>query len=179
MPTTDEIAYQLAAKFAPPGALATRLASSLRKLWLAAADELQRIYGRVAAMLREAHPATCDELLAEWEGEYGLPDPCITAAQNESERRVAVISRQSGVGGASQQYFIALAASFGVTITIIENHPFEIGRDGMGDGIGGDEWAFVWEVTAPVATSTATRELIECVFERIKPAHTAVWFHYV
>jgi uncharacterized protein YmfQ (DUF2313 family) len=178
MPTADQIAYQLA-KLAPPGSLAAALASTLRKLWSAGADELVRIYGRVDALLRESHPSTTDELLAEWEAEYALPDPCVTATQSEAERRAAVISRHSGVGGATPQYFRDLAARFGVTITIVEDHPFEVGRDGMGDGIGGDEWAFVWEVTAPASTSTANRELIECVFERLMPAHVEVIFHYV
>lgn len=175
--TPEEISYQLATKLSPPGALAAGLTSRLRQLWLGVAEELSRIYARVQDLLAEAHPPTTDELLGEWETEYDLPDPCVTSAQTESDRRAALIARATGIGGQSPQYFIDLAASFGVTITIAEHHPFEVGRDGMGDGIGG-QWAFIWEVSAPIATPATLREVMECVFERLKPAHTAIWFTY-
>lgn len=175
----QQFAYQLATKLSPPGALARALAAKLRALWLGVADEPVRLYGRVDDLLSEAHPATVTELLEDWEREFDLPDPCVTSEQDLSARRAALLSRLSGSGGQSRQYFIELAETLGIAIDIVEDHPFEVGRDGMGDGIGGDEWAFTWEVFAPVATPMAIRELMECVFERRKPAHTQVWFHYV
>jgi uncharacterized protein YmfQ (DUF2313 family) len=177
VPTLDQIASQLT-KLAPPGALATNATSVLRKIWTGAADEIVRIYNRIRDLLLEAHPLTCNETLTDWERDYDLPDPCITTAQTESDRRAAVAARRAAVGGASRQYFFDLAASFGIAITITEDRAFEVGRDGMGDGIGGDGYAFVWYVHAPVATSTALKQLLECVFERVKPAHTDVIFYY-
>lgn len=180
MPNTPEqISYQLATKLSPPGALATSLASRLRAFWLGVADELARVYSRTEDLLREARPSTTVELLTDWEDEYDLPDPCVTGVQTVADRRAALIARANGIGGQSAQYFRDIAQSFGVTITITEHHAFEVGRDGMGDGVGGDEWAFVWEVTAPAATAATLREVMECVFERLQPAHTVVWFTYV
>lgn len=178
MPTAEQISQQLA-KLAPSGALAHALDSGLRKLWLGLADECVRVYGRVNDLLNEAHPLTCNELLPEWEAEYDLPDPCVTTAQTTDERKSAVAARVGSVGGQSRAYFIGVAAGMGIAISIIEEKPFLIGLNGMGDGIGGDSYAFTWTVTAPVATSTAQRELLECTFERLKPAYTEVQFQYV
>jgi len=162
----------------PRGALATALSSTLRKLWLGVTAELQRVYQRARTLLREAHALTTDELLHEWEAEYGLPEPCITVVQTVEERRNAVIGRMAGVGGCSRAYFIDLAARMGITIAIVEEHAFEVGRDGAGMGIGGDEWSFTWSVYAPPTTSVAQRQLLECVFDRINQAHLAVQFFY-
>lgn len=178
-PTADQIAFQLATKLSPPGALASAPPSTLRKFWLAIADELVRVYGRIVDLLREAHPATTVEMLTDWEAEFGLPDPCVTITQTTAERRAAVLARVTSAGGSTKSYFTSIAASLGIAISIVEEHPFEVGRDGMGDGIGGDDYAFTWSVTAPAATGAASRELLECVFERLKPAHTEVLFYYV
>jgi uncharacterized protein YmfQ (DUF2313 family) len=144
----------------------------------AIADELARIDARGDDLIEEADPRTTDELLEDWERALGLPSPCITESQTQQERRDAVVGALNTVGGNSVEYFIALAASLGATITIVEDHPFLIGLHGMGDEIGGDEWTFVWHVTAPIALSAAQRQLLECTFNRLRPAHTLPTFTY-
>jgi uncharacterized protein YmfQ (DUF2313 family) len=178
MPTTEQVSLQLV-KLAPPGALRRVLGSGLRNLWMGLADELVRVYGRVQDMIREAHPLTCNETLADWENEYGLPDPCVTATQTIDERKSAVAARLGSVGGQSRAYFIAVAAGMGFSISITEEKPFLIGLSGMGDGIGGDNFAFTWTTTASASLTTAQRQLLECTFQRLKPAHTTVQFQYV
>lgn len=179
-PNADDISFQLATKYSPPGSLAARIGSKLRALWYGIADELARVYGRVADLLREAHPATATELLPDWEDEYGLPDLCVTTPQTIDDRRAAVLGRLRGVGGQSRQYYYDLAASMGIPITIRENRAFLCGRDGMGDAIGGGgDTAFLWEVVASSSTTTAQRELLECTFDRLRPGHTTVTFSYI
>jgi uncharacterized protein YmfQ (DUF2313 family) len=175
----EEISFQLATKLSPPGALASGPGTTLRKMWMAIADEFSRLYGRIDQLLRESHPSTVDEMLEEWEKEFALPDPCVTLEQSEEDRRGSIASRFSAVGGATKGYFINVAANLGVDINITEEQPFEIGRNGMGDAIGGLTAAFMWTVTASDETTAVQRQMLECIFNRIKPAHTTVRFYYV
>lgn len=177
-PTVVQIAYQLAHKIAPPGSLASAIGEQLRALWAAIADEAARIYTRLNDLIREAHPLTCDQTLSDWESELGFPDPCVTETLTEDQRRAVVLARLTASGGASRQYFIDVAAAIGIAISISEERPFEVGRDGMGDPIGGAASSFNWVVNAPASTSAALAEIMECTFIKIKPSRTEVTFIY-
>lgn len=174
----EHVSLQLV-KLAPRGALARGLPSRLRSLWIAIADELVRVYGRAADLIREAHPSTTDELLPDWEDEYGLPDPCVTIAQTEDDRRASLVARFVTAEAVTRQYFIDLAESMGITVEIVEHSAFQVGRNGMGDGVGGNEWASTWEVRAPAATPDALKQSMECVFQSYNPAHLLLFFTYI
>ena len=94
---------------------------------------------------------------------------------------------------AGKKYFEAVAAELGYQVTITEFFPFRAGASKAGDPAAGDAWAFAWQVNAPETTiwefkaghSTAGEPLrtwgnekLECVIERLKPAHTEVLFAY-
>lgn len=169
--------------------------AALTKLLLAWADEMARIDGRAADLVEEADPRTTAELLADWERVAGLPDPCVAAlgiSQTTAQRRAALVAKLTTIGGQSAAYYIALAASLGYTITVTEFNPFQAGSD-AGDALTNDGWRFVWQVNAPAANivefaagrSSAgeplrswDNELLECVINRLRPAHTHVLFAY-
>ena len=169
--------------------------AALTKLLLAWADEMARIDGRAADLVEEADPRTTAELLADWERVAGLPDPCVAALginQTTAQRRAALVAKLTTIGGQSAAYYIALAASLGYTITVTEFSPFQAGS-AAGDALTNDGWQFVWQVNAPEASivefaagrSSAGEplrswgnELLECVINRLKPAHTYVLFAY-
>jgi len=170
--------------------------AALTNLLLAWADELARVDGRAADLIEEADPRTTAELLADWERVAGLPDPCVEAlagTQTTAQRRAALVAKLTTIGGRSAAYYIALAASLGYTITITEFSPFQAGHSAAGDALSNDGWTFVWQVNAPEASivefaagrSSAGEplrswgnELLECVINRLKPAHTHVLFAY-
>lgn len=169
--------------------------AALTKLLLAWADEMARIDGRAVDLVDEADPRTTAELLADWERVAGLPDPCVAAlgvSQTAAQRRAALVAKLTTIGGQSAAYYIALAASLGYTITVTEFSPFQAGSD-AGDALTNDGWRFVWQVNAPEASivefaagrSSAGEplrawgnELLECVINRLRPAHTHVLFAY-
>lgn len=88
MGVADSYARQMKALL-PPGRLWRMVASVLADFFLACAQELERIDARVQDLLREGDPRTTDELLPEWEKEYGL-----TASGSIDERRARVIALQ-------------------------------------------------------------------------------------
>lgn len=195
--TADQIVEQLARRrILPAGAIwRTKVGRALYRVLHADADELARVYGRAEDLLAEAHAATIDESLDEWENELGLPGDCITDEQTNDQRMAAIAAKLRAVGGQSRQYYIDVAAGLGVVITIAEQQPFYVGLHGCGDAVGEIDWKFVWIVTAPpegsieyltcdVAVagdplaSGGGSPLLECTLQGLKPAQTILLFAY-
>jgi uncharacterized protein YmfQ (DUF2313 family) len=170
------------------------------RLMQAEGDELARIDGRVSDLFEEVDPQTTLELLADWERIAGLPDNCIKAPDSIAERRAAVQSRITGLGGQTRAYFIELAATLGFAITIDEFQPFRIGAR-VQQRLYGEEWAHVWRVNVQppaiddgqgltiryfrVGRSRVGERLVgfgsldlECIIRRAAPAHSTVIFAY-
>ena len=96
------------------------------------------------------------------------------------------------MGDQSRQYYIDVAARLGYQITITEFDTFEAG-DHAGDLVNGENWRYAWRVNAPEVTITEFiaggssagdplrdwgNEQLECVINRLKPAHTLAQFAY-
>ncbi len=170
----------------PPGKLWTTLAEDAVFLALleSIAAEFARVNDRAAVLCEELDPRTANELFDEWETFAGLPDPCIGELPTLSQRRAAVVARLTATGGQSRQYFIDLAASLGFTATISE-------YDGVNPALIDQ---FYWQMDLPLngdivefdvgstvnepLRNWGTNELLECVIQRLKPAHTTVIFSY-
>jgi uncharacterized protein YmfQ (DUF2313 family) len=191
--TGDQYAEQLDALL-PQGAAWQRESDArMRDLTRGLGEELSRVDARGDDLLSEVLPSTTVEMLIDWERVAGLPDPCVPEGQTIQERRNALLARLAGTGGQSRQFFIDLAASLGFTITITEFRPFRAGISRAGDALYSEEWLYVWRINAPETTVIEFRagvsavgeplrkwgnELLECVFNRIKPAHTVLLFGY-
>ncbi len=154
-----------------------------------------RLDAAVMALIDEADPRTTYMLLADWERVAGLPDACELAFGGEQEvgqRRAALLARLTSIGGQTAAYYIAVAAAMGYDITITEFHEHSVDDD-VDAPVTSADWAFAWAVNA---TSTTVNDLtvddtvddplaywgnaiLECVLQRIKPAHTYVVFAYV
>lgn len=192
--TVDDYLGQLQALL-PPGpawprdedAAATRLLRGL-------AVELARLDGRAVQLLEEADPRTASELLADLERVAGLPDPCVVAAgvtQGTAQRRASLMARLTTIGGQSAAYFTALAATLGYAVTISEFHLQDV-NDDVDALLYAPPWQFAWQVNAALASvfeltaiDTVDDALaawgntpLECVFNRLKPAHSTVLFAY-
>ena len=90
--------------------------------------------GRAADLLEiESDPRTTVELLPDWERNFGLPDPCYEAPQTIGQRQLALVMRMTMLGGQSREFYIAVAAMIGYTITITEYRVFVVGIDRCGD----------------------------------------------
>lgn len=174
--------------------------ATLMRLMQGEADELARIDGRTSDLFEEADPRSALELLDQWEAVAGLPDNCIAAPDSIAERRAAIQSRITGIGGQTRDYFVGLAATVGFAITIDEFHPFRIGTR-VGQRLYNEAWAHTWRVNVQpaaidaglgltiryfrVGSSAVGERLVgfgsldlECIIRRAAPAHTQVLFAY-
>lgn len=153
--------------------------SNLMRLLHGMAEELARVHDRTLDLIAELDPRTTGEMLGDWERALGLPDPCAEPPATLEARRAEVVRKLTKTGNQSPQFFIDVAALFGFTVTITERYdPLDL---------------FKWRVNAPATTVTQFRagsaragdrlatwgnHLLECVIERVKPAHTTVVFAY-
>lgn len=150
--------------------------SNWAKLLLAFADSLSRVGLRGEQLIIESDPRSTYELLEEWERAFGLPGPCVPLGQSVDERRNALVAQVTARGGQTPAYYISVAAALGYVVTIDENV----------------EGPHVWRINGPETTITEFtcdspcdqplrkwgNELLECVMNRIKPAHTRLLFGY-
>jgi uncharacterized protein YmfQ (DUF2313 family) len=171
----------------------TRDAGSVMSQLLAGiAEEFARVDLRADELLYEADPRTTNELLADWERNFGLPDPCGEQLGNTiSLRRDVLVYKVTSLGGQSKQFYIDLAARLGFTVTITEFKKYTV-TSAVNEAMNGEDWVFAWQVNAPAETvRTMTvksgvnepfnawgNEILECNISRLKPAHTHVLFAY-
>ncbi|CAG0967080.1 hypothetical protein MTYP_01052 [Methylophilaceae bacterium] len=178
----------------PPGPAWPRDADSLlTKLLTAIAEEFARVDNRIDDLIDEADPRTTLEMLADWERLCGLPDTCTGPLVGLQARRDAVVARLTMLGGQSAAFYKALAASIGYDIEVTEETVHTCLSDCMAP-VNGQPWRFVWNVTVAQADTPRILtcmdecttplqvwgdELLECVINRVKPAHTLVRFIYL
>lgn len=107
--------------------------SRMGGLLRAFAAPLAALYRRLFGATLESTAVTLSESLADWENEFGLPDPCLDADGSVYERRIALLTKIRSTGVITPADFVALAASIGYDITIDEPEPFRCGESRCGE----------------------------------------------
>jgi len=169
--------------------------SWLGRLLSCFASELSRFEADVVRLQRESVPGLSVELLSDWERIAGLPDICtppsLTTAQRQANVHTKIYLTYSGL---SSQFFIDYAAGLGITITISDVSGGDLFRtghktdgriqrvtqmpppDGIDDSrLNSSSVQYQWVVDV-VSDPGGNRSLMECVFNKIKPAWTQVIF---
>jgi len=156
------------------------------------AAEFLRIQSAIDGLTDESDPRLTYQLLIDYERIFGLPPDCVAnTPQTLQQRHNALVVQMTGIGGQTPQYFIDLAAAAGFLITITEFEPWTVGMT-VDKPIVDSDWAYAWQVNAPAVTvsyfttlsgvdeplSSWGNDLLECVINRFKPAHTHVLFSY-
>jgi uncharacterized protein YmfQ (DUF2313 family) len=190
--TAEQYRDQLIALLPQGAAWIAEPITVLYKLLHGVAESAARVDTRVDDLIREINPETTSELLADWERALGLPDNCGTAPTTAVDRRDAVVLKLNTIGGQSPKYFIDLAALYGYTITITEFRPFKAGSK-AGTPLYGKQWAYWFQVNGYTNTIKHFKaglskageplrswgnDVLECLINKYKPAHTDVIFAY-
>ena len=153
---------------------------------------LDRAYADALTLTNALNPFTFAQWLPDYERVYGLPDPCTPAdAPLETRIRQLAVALQER-RGISRRYYYWLAAVLGYEISIEEYLPFVAGSN-AGNSLYNGNWRYVWVIRAQasgVQHFSAGRavageplrawgdDLFECVFQRLAPAHTRLYFAY-
>lgn len=157
------------------------------------------IHQRVEKAGHEIFPFEADETIIDWEKELGLPEVCIhgnhSGNQTVSERVDAIVAKINRRFSPTIENFAKLAQMLGYRVTIRTEPPSICGIARCGQHLGGAvESNYYWITIVdgarlnyarcgvarcgePLCTITWAEDL-ECLFERIKPAHTLIKLSY-
>jgi len=143
----------------------------------AMAEELARVDDRAQNLLEEAYPNTTVELLIDWERIAGLPDECTGEIMLLQERRNALMGVLTIERSLSKQFYIDIADRLGFSITITETLDFvwQVNAALAGDSV----YFRVGSSTIGDPLLSSSNNLLECVMQSLKPAHTTVTFNYI
>lgn len=183
---------QLLSLLPPGGVYQAATGSTLEGYLSALADELARVHGLGDVLLEESDPRTAALMFTDWELDYGLPDCCSGNLQDMAIRRALLIAKVRNTGlDPVPATFVALAALFGMTVTIEELQPYTV-RSAVNARLYPLSVRYVWRVVSSLASlkrftvqsyvndplSVWGNEQLECLINRLKPAHTFVQFIY-
>lgn len=161
----------------PPGIAWPRNRDAvLTQLLQALADGLARADASATTLLTEADPRRTLDLLPEWEQSAGLPDPCVKDPQTLEQRRQALVTRLTATGGASASYFESIAASLGYH-SAVEDVATHVWRINTVEDVG-VTYARAGQAVAGDPIRDWGLDRLECVINRLKPAHTRCLFAY-
>ncbi len=164
--------------------------ATLYKVVNGLAQVMGHVDGRAADLLTiESDPRVTDEMLPDWERNFGLPDLCLPyPPETVGERRTALVARMTMIGAQDRDFFTALAAELGQTINIHEYAPYMCGVSRCGDTrtslYGADSAHYRWQLGPPEMRFHWTVDLTsvlsgaECVMRRYSPAHTELVIKY-
>ena len=115
-------------------------------------EEFARFEIRIEDLLRESNPIITDELLTDFETDFGIPEPFRSLAVTEEGRRKDLLAKILSVGRQHAQYYIDVAAAMGYTIGLEFYLPASIGVGvfSSGDSCGPSENIFYWKVQIDV-----------------------------
>ena len=173
--------------------------SDMSKLGDAAAAFFFYIHQRVEKAAREMFPDTCEETLVDWEAMLELPEPCEHGNHAEGqtfyERVNAAIAKINRNISPTKENFAKLANFLGYNVSIVTTPPSVCGIARCGENLGGaTEANYYWitivdgarlsyarcgtAVCGEVLCRITWAEDLECLLNRIKPAHTIIKLSY-
>lgn len=146
---------------------------------LALMSSFWRLVQSATYFLVDAFPSTTIDLIPDWNLSLGLPDACTPAALTIQQQQQAIVEKLTRGGGQSKAYYIAVAASLGYTITIVEGAPetrlWTVHAAPSGDG---SLFRAGQSRAGDLLQTSGSNTQLECVLNLIKPADTVLDFSF-
>ena len=167
--------------------------SKLRSILLGLAQQWLDFRETINEVYDEYDPRSTTNLISEWEEFVGIPDDCLGNTGTLEQRRLNILLKLAGINVTTEQQFINVAAVLGYTVTItngvdVATFPLTFPIILLGSG----EAPFTiivnldaslapsgFPLTFPITLTDGLPELLQCFFEKLKPANTQLIFRYV
>jgi len=166
--------------------------TNFRNFLVGLAGELVRAEGYLKSYQDEYDPRTTTLFIEEWEKALGIPDDCFPGNGSIENRRRDVLIKLASLGVQTEQDFVDLAALFGVNVVIVSG--VEIGAFPLtfpflllGEVqsrftmvvqftvVGGT----VFPMTFPLIFGDEAIEIMQCLFNKLKPANVQIIYQEV
>ena len=170
--------------------------SNFRKLLVGLAGELFTADGYIRSYSQEILPDEAVLFIDEWEKALGIPDDCFSGTGTLDDRRKHILVKLASLGIQTADDFVDLAALFGVTITVTPGSDFysfaQFPVEFPFPFFGSEEesrFNIVVEFTIqdsakftfffPYTFGDALLQILECLFNKLKPANCTITFKQV
>lgn len=167
--------------------------TNLYKLLLGLAEQPRLVEENLELTFEQFDITTTTDFLEEWERALGIPDDCLSGTGTAAERRRDVNAKFLSDSVVTADDFIALAALFGVEVTIqngfdaLANFPFTFPITFPDVRAARFTMIVAFTVTEsqrftftfPIEFGDAVIEILQCIFRNLAPANVDVVFQQV
>jgi uncharacterized protein YmfQ (DUF2313 family) len=166
--------------------------SNLRKVLIGLAEEFVRFRDKANLIYDDYSPGKTEQLITDWETQVGIPDDCFSNTGTLEERRTNILLKLAGINVSTEQQFKNVASILGFNIEVsngIETSTFPLTLPFI--LLNQDEAPFTIIITLPASEQPAglplelpftltsqAPEILECLFNKIKPAQCNLIFRY-
>jgi uncharacterized protein YmfQ (DUF2313 family) len=166
--------------------------TNLRKFLTGVATELWRIHKSMNDASNDYNINNTINFIEDWERVVGIPDNCFVNTGTLDERRTNVLIKLASLSVQTEADFIAVAALFGFAVEIV--HPVDVGTyfplTFPAIFFGGDldrRFTLIVKLDSslfpdrfpmifPFSFSVDTVTIMECLFQKLKPANVDLLF---
>jgi uncharacterized protein YmfQ (DUF2313 family) len=166
--------------------------SILRKVLLGLASEWLNFRSNLNDVVSQYNPNNTTSLIEEWEGFVGIPDSCIAVASTLEQRRLNVLLKLSGINVSTAKQFKNVAAILGYSIQVsngVDTSTFPLQLPFLLISQAATPFTIVitlpaslkpagFPLTLPFKLTAQQPTILKCLFNKLKPANTQLFFRY-
>jgi uncharacterized protein YmfQ (DUF2313 family) len=166
--------------------------STLRKILIGLASEWLNFRNKINEVANEYNLQKTTALIQEWEGFVGIPDSCIQVSSTIEQRRLNVLLKLAGINATTESQFKKIAEILGYNIQVsngVSTSTFPLTLPFL--LISQDSAPFTivitlpssiqpsgFPLTFPFTLTSQQPRILDCLFNKIKPANTQLFFRY-
>ena len=154
--------------------------TTMRNMLVGISRESLRAEGYLKALQEQFIPDMTENFIEDWERALGIPDDCFDAQGDLNERRRDILVKLASLGVQTVADFQNLATLFGVTATVLPGEeaapvPSDPKFTIVVEFISPEGFPF----TFPFIFGSEIISIVECLFNKLKPANCIVVFRNV
>ena len=166
--------------------------STLRKILLGLASEWLNFRDKINEVVNEYNPQKTTTLIQEWEEFVGIPDDCIPVASTIEQRRLNVLLKLAGINATTEKQFKNVASILGYNIEVsngVSTSTFPLTLPFLLISEASAPFTIVitlsssikpsgFALTFPFTLTSQQPAILDCLFNKLKPANTQLFFRY-
>jgi uncharacterized protein YmfQ (DUF2313 family) len=166
--------------------------STLRKILLGLASEWLNFRDKINEVSSEYNPQKTTALIQEWEEFVGIPDDCIPVASTIEQRRLNVLLKLAGINATTEKQFKNVASILGYNIEVsngVSTSTFPLTLPFLLISEASAPFTIVitlsssiqpngFALTFPFTLTSQQPAILDCLFNKLKPANTQLFFRY-
>ena len=166
--------------------------STLRKILIGLASEWLNFRSKINEVSNEYNPKTTTKLIEEWEEFVGIPDDCIPVASTIEQRRLNVLLKLAGINATTEKQFKNVASILGYNIEVsngVSTSTFPLTLPFLLISEASAPFTIVitlpssiqpngFTLTFPFTLTSQQPAILDCLFNKLKPANTQLFFRY-